>query len=117
MNRLEHKRHSAKRRSSRVRTVVRGTSEKPRLSVHISNLHISAQIIDDSKGTTLAYASTVGKASTGNRTERAGLVGKELAAKAKKAKVKQVAFDRGSRKYHGRVKSLADAARKEGLEF
>jgi large subunit ribosomal protein L18 len=117
MNRLDHKRHSAKRRSTRVRTVVRGVTQKPRLSVHISNLHVTAQIIDDSKGITLAYASTAGKSNSGNKTELASLVGKELAAKAKKAKVKQVTFDRGSRKYHGRVKALADAARKEGLEF
>lgn len=117
MNRLQLKTKNASRRANRVRTVVKGAPERPRLSVHISNLHVTAQVIDDSKGTTLAYASTVGKELSGSKTERAAAVGAEIAAKAKKAKVKQVAFDRGRRKYHGRIKALADAARKEGLEF
>ena len=117
MNRLAHKSQNAARRANRVRTVIKGTPERPRLSVNISNLHITAQIIDDSVGKTLAYASTVGLAATGTKTEQAALVGKDLAAKAKKAKVGKVAFDRGSRKYHGRIKALADAAREGGLEF
>lgn len=117
MNRLLLKTRNAARRAQKVRTVVKGTAERPRLSVHISNLHITAQIIDDTTGRTLAYASTVGKPASGSRTERAVQVGKDIAAAAKKAKIKQVAFDRGRRKYHGRVKALADAARKEGLEF
>jgi large subunit ribosomal protein L18 len=100
-----------------VRTIVKGTAERPRLSVFISNLHVTAQIIDDSTGKTLAYATTVGKEASGNKTQRAEQVGKDIAAKAKKAKVKAVAFDRGSRKYHGRIKALADAARAEGMEF
>lgn len=117
MNRLVQKRMNAEHRAQRIRTRVTGTTERPRLSVHISNLHVTAQIIDDSKGVTLAYASTVGKNLTGSKTERAAAVGKEIAAKAKKAKVKQVAFDKGARKYHGRIKALADAARQDGLEF
>lgn len=117
MNRLGLKTKNAQRRANRVRTVVKGSPERPRLSVHISNLHITAQIIDDSTGKTLAYASTVGKSLSGNRTDKAAQVGKDIATAAKKAKIKQVAFDRGSRKYHGRIKALADAARKEGLEF
>lgn len=117
MNRLAHKKQNQQRRGQRVRTVVRGTSERPRMSVFISNLHVTAQIIDDAKGTTLAYASTVGKSVSGSKTEKAAAIGKEIASKAKKAKVKSVAFDRGARKYHGRVKALADAARQEGLEF
>jgi large subunit ribosomal protein L18 len=117
MKRLELKYKNAKRRANKVRTVVKGDSDRPRLSVHISNLHITAQVIDDSTGKTLAYASTVGKSLTGNRTDRAAEIGQKIAVAAKKAKVKQVAFDRGSRKYHGRIKALADAARKEGLEF
>lgn len=117
MNRLELKSQNAARRAHKVRTVIKGIPERPRLSVHISNLHITAQIIDDTSGRTLAYASTVGKNLSGNRSERAAHVGKDIAAAAKKAKVKQVAFDRGSRKYHGRIKTLADAARQEGLEF
>jgi len=117
MNRLVHKNKNAANRAHRVRTVVKGSTERPRLSVHISNLHVTAQIIDDSAGKTLAYASTVGKDTAGSKTDRAAVVGKEIANKAKKAKVKRVSFDRGSRKYHGRIKALADAARKEGLEF
>lgn len=117
MDRLASKRQNTSRRAHRVRTVVQGTTERPRLSVHISNLHITAQIVDDSQGKTLAYATTVGKGLSGSRTEKADAIGKEIAAKAKKAKVKKVAFDRGARQYHGRVKALADAARKEGLEF
>lgn len=117
MSRLELKLKNARQRANRVRTIVKGTSQRPRLSAHISHLHITAQIIDDSTGKTLAYASTVGKSLSGNRTDKAAQVGKDIATAAKKAKVKQVTFDRGSRKYHGRIKALADAARKEGLEF
>jgi large subunit ribosomal protein L18 len=117
MNRLALKSQNASRRANRVRTVVQGTAERPRLSVHVSNLHISTQIIDDMSGKTLAYATTVGKKASGSKTELAALVGKDIAAKAKKAKLTKVAFDRGRRKYHGRIKALADAARQEGLEF
>jgi len=117
MNRLAHKSQNANRRASRVRTIVKGTTDRPRLSVFISNLHVTAQIIDDSTGKTLAYATTVGKDASGSKTQQAEQVGKDIAAKAKKAKIKAVAFDRGSRKYHGRIKALADAARAEGMEF
>jgi large subunit ribosomal protein L18 len=117
MNRLAHKYQNAQKRAQKVRTVVRGSTARPRLSVHISNLHITAQIIDDSSSSTLAYVSTVGKSTNANKTDKAAAVGKEIAGLAKKAKVKTVAFDRGSRKYHGRIKALAEAARKEGLEF
>ena len=117
MNRLAHKRANAGRRAHRVAAKIHGTTERPRLTVHISNAHITAQIVDDSKSTTLAYASTVGKNLSGNFTEQAAAVGKEIGAKAKKAKIKGLVFDRGSRKYHGRVKALADAARQEGMGF
>lgn len=118
MNRLVSKLKNSARRANRVRTVVRGTTERPRLSVNVSNRHISAQIIDDSTHKTIVGVSTVGqKAATGTMTERAAWVGAEVAKKAKAKKVKAVAFDRGSKLYHGRVKALADAARKEGLEF
>jgi large subunit ribosomal protein L18 len=117
MNRLALKYQNAGRRSHRVRAIVRGTLERPRMSVHVSNLHITAQIINDTNGKTVAYASTIGKDTAGTKTQRAVSVGKDIATKAKKAKVKQVAFDRGSRKYHGRIKALADAARENGLEF
>jgi large subunit ribosomal protein L18 len=105
-------------RANRVRSTVSGTAARPRLSVHISNLHVSAQIINDETSQTLAAVSTVGqKAATGTLSEKAAWVGTEIATKAKTAKVKKVVFDRGSRLYHGRVKALADAARNAGLEF
>jgi large subunit ribosomal protein L18 len=117
MSRLAHKQATAQRRAYRVAAKIHGTAERPRLAVHVSNLHVSAQLIDDETGKTLAAASTVGKKLEGTMTEKAVTVGKDIAAKAKKAKVKQVVFDRSSRKYHGRVKALADAARAEGMEF
>lgn len=117
MDRLAHKRMSGQRRAHRVRTVIRSTSNLPRLSVHVSNKHVLAQIIDDATGKTLVYASSTGKKVSGSLTEKATWVGGELATKAKKARVTKVAFDRGPRKYHGRIKALADAARQGGMEF
>ena len=117
MEALAKKRAIAKRRVHRVRAHITGTPERPRLSVHFSNMHISAQIVDDSRAATLAYATTVGHKLTGTMTEKAAVIGQEIAAKGKKAKVSKVVMDRGSRQYHGRVKALAEAARKEGLEF
>ena len=104
-------------RAKRTRAKIHGTAERPRLSVHFSNQHIIAQVINDDKGTTLAYVSTVGSKMTGTMTEKAAKIGAEIAKKAKTAKVKKVVFDRGSRIYAGRMSALADAARKEGLEF
>ena len=104
-------------RANRTRAKIHGTAERPRLTVHISNQHIVAQIINDDKQTTLAYATTVGSKMSGSKTDKAALIGKEIAEKAKKAKIKQVVFDRGSKLYAGRLSALADAARKEGLEF
>jgi large subunit ribosomal protein L18 len=118
MNNLAHKLLNRDLRHGRVRAVVSGTSERPRLSVAVSNRHITAQIIDDTSSKTLAYVSTVGsKAAKGTMSERAEWVGTEIAKKAKAAKVSSVVFDRGGRLYHGRVQALADAARKAGLEF
>lgn len=118
MDILAHKLRNRSLRKNRVRAVVSGTSERPRLSVHVSNRHVSAQIIDDEKRATVVAVSTVGaKDAKGTMTERATWVGAEIAKKAKTAKVKQVVFDRGSKLYHGRVAALADAARKGGLEF
>lgn len=118
MNQLAHKLQNLARRKHRIRAVVSGTTERPRLSVHVSNKHVIAQVIDDTKHITIAYATTVGnKEAKGTMTERSILVGKEIAKKAKSAKVKQVVFDRGGKLYHGRIKALADAARAEGLEF
>jgi large subunit ribosomal protein L18 len=104
-------------RAGRVRSTVSGTAERPRLSVHISNRHIIAQVIDDTTSKTLAYTSTVGRKASETMTERAIWAGTEIAKQAKTAKVKTVVFDRGSKLYHGRVAALADAARKSGLEF
>lgn len=118
MNTLAKKIHNAWQRKHRVRATVSGTAERPRLSVHISNKHITAQVIDDTTHQTLAYVSTVGaKAGKGSMTERAAWVGEQVAKKAIAAKVKTVVFDRGSHIYHGRVAALADAARNAGLEF
>jgi large subunit ribosomal protein L18 len=117
MNELAHKRINQKRRANRVRTVIGRNGSRPRLSVHISNLHITAQVIDDTKSSTLAYATTVGQKIEGNMTDKAAWVGKEIASKAKKAKISKVVFDRGANHYHGRIKVLADTARAEGLEF
>jgi len=104
-------------RANRTRAKIHGTAERPRLSVHISNLHITAQVIDDDASKTLAYATTVGSKLKGSKTEKAAAIGKEIATKAKKANVKAVVFDRGAKLYAGRMTALADAARKEGLEF
>jgi large subunit ribosomal protein L18 len=115
---LVHKLHNRAQRHARVRSKVSGTAKRPRLAVNVSNLHVTAQLIDDESRTTLAYVTTVGqKAATGTMTDKAAWVGNEIAAKAKAAKLKSVVFDRGSKIYHGRVAALAEAARKAGLEF
>lgn len=114
---LSHKLLNLRLRKARVRATVHGTAERPRLSVTISNTHVSAQLIDDEKGHTLAAATTVGKKSTGTMTEKCAAIGTEIAKSAKKKKITKVVFDRNGRQYAGRLKALADAARKEGLEF
>lgn len=115
---LIHKIEMRNRRKGRIRAVVSGTAIRPRLSVYVSNLHITAQLIDDTTHKTLGYATTVGnKAAIGTMSEKAVTIGTEIAAAAKTAKVKAVVFDRGGKLYHGRVAALADAARKSGLEF
>jgi len=104
-----------KRRHERVRNRVEGSPERPRLCVYRSNQHIYAQIIDDTIGHTLASASSLGVG--GANVEGAIAVGKLIAEKAKEAGVEKVVFDRGGYLYHGRIKSLADAAREGGLDF
>ncbi len=110
------------RRHSRIRAKMEGTTSRPRLCVFRSLNHIYAQVIDDSRGHTLTFASTLdpeirgevgGKAKTG----RAELVGSLVAKRALDNGIKQVVFDRGGYKYHGRVKALAEAARQGGLKF
>lgn len=104
-------------RKARVRSKVHGTTERPRLTVTISNMHVSAQIINDEKAHTIASATTVGGKAAGTMTEKCAYIGAEIAKKAKKAKINAVVFDRNGRQYAGRLSALADAARKEGLEF
>ena len=118
MNRLDLTRKQRALRAHRVRKNVRGTIERPRLSVFISNTHVTAQIIDDESGQTLVYATSVGsKEDKLNMTDKAAKLGVEIAKKAKVKKITKVVFDRGSQKYHGRIKALAGAARSNGLEF
>jgi large subunit ribosomal protein L18 len=117
MTHLAKKLLNVRLRKNRVRAKVHGTAERPRLSVTISNVHVSAQLIDDEKGHTLASATTIGTKASGTMTEKAAKIGADLAKKAAKAKIKTVVFDRNGRQYAGRLKALADAARKEGLEF
>lgn len=104
-------------RKNRVRAKVTGSAVRPRLTVSISNKHVSAQIIDDVKKHTLVAATTVGTKQVGTIAQQAALVGTDIAKKAKKAKINEVVFDRNGRQYAGRLSALADAARKEGLEF
>jgi large subunit ribosomal protein L18 len=118
MNRIQKSVNNLARRKNRIRANVTGTAERPRLSVFISNRHISAQIIDDDAKTTLAQASTVlTNNQRGTMTDKAVTIGKEIATQAKKKNIKSVVFDRNGKLYHGRVKAMADAAREAGLEF
>jgi large subunit ribosomal protein L18 len=107
----------ANRRKGRVRARITGTTLRPRLSVRISNRHITAQIINDETGLTLASATTVKATVKGTMTEKATWLGGEIATAAKKSKIKLVVLDRGSKLYHGRLHALAEAARNGGLEF
>ncbi len=111
-------REARERRHRRIRGKVAGTSERPRLAVFRSNRGIFAQLIDDENRVTLAAASWLQlKSFSGNKTEQAAEVGKQLAVAAKQAGVSGCVFDRGGYLYHGRVKALADGAREGGLEF
>ena len=108
-----------KKRHARVRGKVSGTSARPRLNVFRSGTNIYAQIIDDTKGATLVSASSLEKGfdGRGNTCEAAEKVGEALAQRAKDKGIDTVVFDRGGYLYHGRVKALAEGARKAGLEF
>jgi large subunit ribosomal protein L18 len=110
------------KRHARVRSKIEGTTERPRLSIFRSLNHIYAQVIDDTKGITLAAASTTDPDIANNldgkaKKSQAELVGQSIAKKAVEKGISQVVFDRGGYKYIGRVQALADAARKEGLKF
>lgn len=110
------------RRRRRIRAKLSGTAQRPRLSVFRSLLHIYAQLIDDATGHTLVSASSVDENLRAQmvgkkKAEQAKLVGQEVAKRAQASGLKQIVFDRGGYKYHGRVKALADGAREGGLEF
>lgn len=107
------------RRARRVRAKIKGTQQRPRLSVFRSHKYIAAQVIDDERGVTLVSASELDKDAPqqGPKLVRAAAIGTILSKKAKKKGIETVAFDRGPYKFHGRIKALADAARKEGLKF
>jgi large subunit ribosomal protein L18 len=120
MSRTDHKVALRRRRHARVRRRVQGTAARPRLAVFRSNKHISAQLIDDEAGTTLASASSVEgelRGNSGGNVPAATSVGSLIARRAKAAGITTVVFDRGGFAYHGRVAALADAAREQGLEF
>lgn len=105
------------KRHRKIRQNLSGTETAPRLCVFRSNSAIYAQIIDDTKGITLVSSSSLELKIKNNNLEAAAAVGKDIAEKAKKAKIKTVVFDRGGYIYHGHVKALAEAARENGLEF
>jgi|JRYG01.1.fsa_nt_gb large subunit ribosomal protein L18 len=116
MSRLHKKIASHLLRKKRVRAKVVGTADRPRVSISISNTHISAQVIDDTTHKTILAATTVGQKLKGSMTEKAAQIGKTLGANMKKAKVKQVVIDRNGRRYAGRLKAFTDALRNEGVE-
>lgn len=116
----KHKQELRARRHLRIRKRIVGTPQRPRLAVFRSSRHISAQVIDDTAGKTLAAAGTVERAlrsSPGGNVAAAGEVGRLVAERAMAAGITQVVFDRGGNRYHGRVAALADAAREAGLEL
>lgn len=122
MDSAKRKRLARQRRHGRVRKKISGTAERPRLNVFRSLKHIYGQVIDDTAGHTLVSASTVDQEVSSlvqgkNKAEQAQIVGQVLARRALQRGIKQVVFDRGGWAYHGRIKALADGARKEGLEF
>lgn len=117
MIKKESKNNMRIKRHKKIRQTLSGTDVTPRLCVFRSNSAIYAQIIDDVKGVTLVSSSSLELKLKNNNLEAAVAVGKNIAEKAKKAKIKTVVFDRGGYIYHGRVKALADAARENGLEF
>ena len=122
MTSAAEKRHSGRlRRQRRVRKKIHGTADRPRLAVFRSNKHLSAQLIDDDAGRTIAAASSLEadlrKAGSGSTVEAAARVGKAVAQRAKQIVIKKVVYDRGGFLYHGRIAAAAQAAREEGLEF
>jgi large subunit ribosomal protein L18 len=120
MTQLANRGAARRKRHDRIRLSLAGTEARPRLAVFRSLNHIYAQVIDDASGRTLAAASTTEKELTGSqstKSEEAAVIGRLVAERAKSAGVERVVFDRAGFRYHGRIKSLADAAREAGLEF
>jgi large subunit ribosomal protein L18 len=120
MTQLASRGAARRKRHDRIRLRMEGTESRPRLAVFRSNTHIYAQVIDDASGRTLAAASSVEKELRGSeqtKTEEAAVIGRLVAERAKTAGVARVVFDRAGFRYHGRIKSLADAAREAGLDF
>ncbi len=118
MNRLKRMTRRRKNRAFRVRRRVQGTADRPRISIHRTNLHIYAQLIDDENGRTICEASSVSlKLGYGGNVDAAKQVGEELGRKAKDHNVGAAGLDRGACRYHGRVKALADAVREAGVKF
>jgi large subunit ribosomal protein L18 len=113
--RADLKREARARRHRRVRKVITGSAQRPRLAVYRSNRHIYAQLVDDQAGRTLASARDTGL--PGDKTERAKQVGKDLAGRARQAGIDRAVFDRGGRLYPGRVQAVAEGAREGGLEI
>ncbi len=113
------RKNNREKRKLKIRSKISGTSEIPRLSVFKSNKFIYAQVIDDKKGVTLVEASSkkLGNSKGKTKVEKSFEVGKELAKKSLEKKIKEVVFDRNGYRYHGRVKALADGARKGGLKL
>ncbi len=120
MTQIASRTAAREKRHERIRLRLIGTTERPRLAVFRSLNHIYAQVIDDASGRTVAAASTLEKELRGGKqtkTEEAKVVGRLVAERARSVGVAQVVFDRAGFRYHGRIKSLADAAREAGLEF
>lgn len=118
---MANKYQRAQSRKIRVRAKIKGTKEMPRLSVHRSSKHISAQVINDEKGVTLVAFGSIHLADKDakgkTKMEKSQLVGTKIAEELKKAGIKAIVFDRGSYRYHGRVKALADVVREGGIKF
>lgn len=121
MNKTKSKDGRVARRKERTRAKIKGTAERPRLSVFRSNKHIYAQLIDDTKSASLLSVSdkkiAENKKKGKKKKDVAQMIGEVIAEKAKKKKIEKVVFDRGAYKYHGRVKAVAEGARKGGLKF
>lgn len=116
MKEIEKKRINLIRRKNRIKNSIKNTNLN-RLSVYISNNNVFAQIIDDQKGITLVSSHSLKIDPTNNLTQKAGLVGKDIAKKAIDGKIKKVVFDRNGKMYHGRIKEFVDQARSTGLEI